>query len=263
MNNIVNTIASSVLSKNINDCTLQELQQLAETHPYAGAIQLLYAQKLKENNSDAFAPQWQKTLLYFNNPLFVQHVVNASPEATQSIKQPGPFDALNAEDTENITNEDGQQKTSEEVPGNVEADVPPIPGLKIEPIDPEKAALSFTPYHTIDYFASQGIKLSDDIKAADRFGNQLKSFTSWLKEMRRLPEAEVVSKFSRFENNKIEKMAENSLTGENAITESMAQVWVKQGNPRKAIDIYQKLSLQNPAKSAFFAAKIEHLKKQL
>ncbi len=81
--------------------------------------------------------------------------------------------------------------------------------------------------------------------------------------MRRLPEAEIISKFSNFEQTKVEKMAETSLTGENAITEAMAQVWIKQNNRQKAIEIYKKLSLQNPAKSAFFAAKIEHLKKQI
>jgi hypothetical protein len=35
-----------------------------------------------------------------------------------------------------------------------------IPTLKMEPIDPATAELSFEPYHTVDYFASQGIKIS-------------------------------------------------------------------------------------------------------
>ena len=56
-------------------------------------------------------------------------------------------------------------------------------------------------------------------------------------------------------------MAALSLNGQNEETAAMAEVWAKQGNKIKAIEIYQKLSLQNPSKRAYFAAKIEHLKK--
>jgi len=40
----------------------------------------------------------------------------------------------------------------------------------------------------------------------------------------------------------------------------MAEVLVKQGKSEKAIEMYQKLSLLNPSKSAYFAAKIERIK---
>jgi hypothetical protein len=43
------------------------------------------------------------------------------------------------------------------------------------------------------------------------------------------------------------------------VTESMAQVWVHQGKILKAIEVYNKLSLQHPEKRAYFAAKIEQL----
>ena len=269
MNNFLNTISSSVLSKEWHHCSVEELKQLAHGHPYSGALQFLYAEKLREAQPGDLSNQWQKTLLYFNNPLFLQHL--AATQGSASGNDPEKPVIMEEEETllnhpdEEVEPEIPETETIPATPETLqtEPEAVSIPGLKIEPIDPDKAALSFTPYYTIDYFASQGIKLGDDIKPADRFGSQLKTFTSWLKEMRRLPEAEVVLKFSAFEQNKVEKMAQNSLTGENAITEAMAQVWIKQQNPQKAIDIYKKLSLQNPAKSAFFAAKIEFLKKQL
>jgi hypothetical protein len=43
----------------------------------------------------------------------------------------------------------------------------------------------------------------------------------------------------------------------------MAEVWKKQGNTAKAIDIYNKLSLLDPSKRVYFAAKIEELKKTM
>jgi hypothetical protein len=39
-------------------------------------------------------------------------------------------------------------------------------------------------------------------------------------------------------------------------------VWLKQGNQEKALQTYTKLSLQNPAKSAYFAAKIQSINSQ-
>ncbi len=50
---------------------------------------------------------------------------------------------------------------------------------------PEKEELLFEPFHTVDYFASQGIKLREEEKAQDKFGQQLLSFTEWLKTLRK------------------------------------------------------------------------------
>ena len=58
----------------------------------------------------------------------------------------------------------------------------------------------------------------------------------------------------------IQTLAENSNTGAEVLTESMAEVFAKQGKTAKASEVYQKLSLLNPAKSTYFAAKIENLK---
>ncbi len=43
-------------------------------------------------------------------------------------------------------------------------------------------------------------------------------------------------------------------------TEAMAEVYLKQGMREKAIEIYQKLSLQNPANHITFADKIQQIK---
>jgi hypothetical protein len=56
-------------------------------------------------------------------------------------------------------------------------------------------------------------------------------------------------------------LATHSLAEENVDTEAMAEVWIKQGQPEKAIKIYEKLSLLNPSKSSYFAVLIEKLKR--
>ena len=135
--------------------------------------------------------------------------------------------------------------------------IPHLPDLKEEPTETE---LKFEPYHTIDYFASQGIKYVPEEKPPDRFGQQLKSFTEWLKILKRLPQTEIINISNNSSEEKIQQLADHSINEGEVVTETMAEVWLKQGNKEKAIEIYNKLSLRNPDKSAYFASLAEQLK---
>jgi len=59
----------------------------------------------------------------------------------------------------------------------------------------------------------------------------------------------------------IQQMAEKSNTEGEILTEAMADVLLQQGKLGKAIEVYQKLSLLNPLKSAYFAAKIDKIER--
>ncbi len=119
--------------------------------------------------------------------------------------------------------------------------------------------LIFEPYHTVDYFASQGIKPPALESSNDRFGQQLKSFTDWLKVMKRVPLTEVTRQIPVEKEKEVAAMAVESLDDKQVWTEAMAEVWVKQGEKQKAVQVYRKLSLLDPSKSAYFAAKISEL----
>lgn len=122
-----------------------------------------------------------------------------------------------------------------------------------------EVAVPFEPLHTVDYFASQGIKLNEADLANDKLSRQVKSFTGWLKSMKKLhpgklPEQdEVIQQI-------IQNAAEVSNVESDVLTEAMAEVFVKQNKKEKAVEMYEKLSLMNPSKSAYFAAKILSLK---
>jgi hypothetical protein len=130
-----------------------------------------------------------------------------------------------------------------------------------EPVPASTKDLVFEPYHTVDYFASQGVKLSQEETSKDKFGKQLKSFTDWLKTMKRLPATEISKNIDAVSETKVQHLAADSVHDADVVTEAMAEVWIKQGNREKAIETYNKLGLLNPSKKAYFAAQIENLKR--
>jgi hypothetical protein len=136
------------------------------------------------------------------------------------------------------------------------------PASKDMKISVDEGEPIFESYHTIDYFASQGIKLGQaDFK--DKMGKQLKSFTDWLRSMKRIGgPGETNTSLDEVTNQSIQRIAEHSVEEKEVLTEAMAEVWAKQGNAGKAIRVYEKLSLLNPAKSTYFATRIEQLKAQ-
>jgi hypothetical protein len=130
--------------------------------------------------------------------------------------------------------------------------------------DTKKAeSIVFAPYHMIDYFASQGIKLVLEDNPADSFGKQLKSFTDWLKVMKKIPPQTIAEKTDEREVDRIRHFAAHSVDEREILTESMAEVLAKQGMYENAIALFQKLSLIYPPKSAYFAFIIEQIKASL
>ena len=119
--------------------------------------------------------------------------------------------------------------------------------------------IAFEPLHTVDYFASQGIRITEEALTNDKLGAQMKSFTEWLKSMKKLHVSKLPEQNSLAEDI-IQSSAEISNIDTEVLTEAMAEVLIKQDKKEKAIEMYNKLSLINPSKSAYFAAKIESIK---
>ena len=133
--------------------------------------------------------------------------------------------------------------------------------LNIDTSGTTEDTISFEPLHATDYFASLGIKLSGEIQTTDKLGKQLKSFTEWLKTMKKIHSDQQAQQSGQAEIT-IQKLAENSNKMQEVVTESMADVFLQQGKAKRAIEVYKKLSLLDSSKSAYFAAKIDQLKEQ-
>ncbi|HET9824257.1 MAG TPA: hypothetical protein VFP87_02920 [Chitinophagaceae bacterium] len=346
----VATLVKSIFQKeSLQDCSVEELNTLAQQFPYFTPAQFLLAKKLTSAHDNRYQEQLQKLSLHFNNPLWLDYLLNGYSEETEtetmaesgapstaledekivetpveatfikseaeiaepireevnkSIDMPTHISMENdvvgtsrseepvAEETVEASNVDIPEPISDELtaaPGEIvqqqqqepETFGETVSGLasasaplhEEQLIDPDNAApklpdlskvpegeLTFEPYHTVDYFASQGIKFVAEEKPSDRFGQQLKSFTEWLKTMKRLPHAEMVKTSDASAEQEVQQLADHSVSEGEVVTETMAEVWAKQGNKEKAIETYNKLSLLNPDKSAYFASLVDQLK---
>jgi hypothetical protein len=180
-----------------------------------------------------------------------------------------PTDQAEPAQSDPPSSEDGQQATqvpllndetaAEEEVVNEEPVEPLNFRLNIDSPDTKEQEITFEPLHASDYFASQGIKLSGEIKPADKLGKQLKSFTEWLKTMKKVHPDQLPPLTGQADMS-IQQLAERSNKEAAVVTEAMADVLLQQGKTDKAREVYRKLSLLNPSKSAYFAAKIDQLK---
>lgn len=128
------------------------------------------------------------------------------------------------------------------------------------PVAPKEEPLfTFEPFYAVDYFASQGIKLQEDKLGNDQLGKQVKSFTQWLRSMKKIY-VEEKKELDTTEEQKVLDKATASNQQTDVVTETMAEVLAKQGKNAQAIDLYRKLSLLHPEKSVYFASRIEELK---
>lgn len=283
MSERIHALAQRLFGKaTIEECNLEEVKSLVQRFPYFAPAQFLLLEKLKQQGAEEYSTQLQKSILYYPNPLEFQYFMASERFYTEvDLEEPA--------ERQQATSDEPQVASGEKEEDSIETGLPVAttePGIageemgtalsnepqtvnielqtsNLEPqtsnIKPEPE-FTFEPYHTVDYFASQGIKLSQEEVSKDKFGKQLKSFTEWLKTMKRLPATQMAATVDSGSETKVQHLAQDSIHEADVYTEAMAEVWAKQGNTQKAIEIYNKLVLLNPSKKAYFATKIENLK---
>ena len=240
----------------LENISVQQLDDLVAQHPSFSVAHYLLTQKLQQKNNPAFEDQAQKTSLYFTNPFWLQWLLKNQHEEKSLIKNDEPV--INNQPEKKEIVEDKKDENNTSVNNAISKTV--LQQTVNASTEIKEETIAFEPYHTIDYFASQGIKFVQEINPNDKLGRQLKSFTEWLKVMKKLPQKTIEQSVDDTSNEAIETEAAQSITGKEIITEAMAEVLLKQGKTDEAAEVFRKLSLQNQDKSAYFAAKIDQLK---
>jgi DNA-binding SARP family transcriptional activator len=213
------------------------LEKWVQTHPYSASLQFLLAKKYALVGSPLFQEQVQKTTSYFPTALHLHQILQEQDQVQDILVD----DHLN----EKVTNLISEQFTQFKEP--------------IETIElAYEAEIAIAA--KADYFAAQGIEIDLSKGPQDKFTQQLRSFTAWLKVLKQKEGIPVMEEMAEENEKEIAAIAEKANTTADVITEAMAEIWLKQGNKRKAIDTYSKLSFIFPEKSVYFASRIEQIK---
>jgi hypothetical protein len=270
-----------------------ELERNASDYPYSSLTGFLLLYHYKKTKHPGFEKLAKKTALQFKNINWLQFLLDQtadektepaiiSPSYSEEEKNevneinPGEvtqtlYDQNSGYEVEEVTENQPLPEENFEIPQQAEeksetAEISKEQNFQkeyseetAETTEPPSGEISFEPLHTVDYFASQGIKITEEPVTTDKLGNQMKSFTAWLKSMKKLhpsklEERDVVT------DRLIQNSAEESNSNTEVLTEAMAEVLINQDKREKAIEMYNKLSLINPSKSAYFATKIESIK---
>ncbi len=235
-----------------------------------------YIESIAQGRKEGITPELLSRLyMYRGNWLMLYKMMGQQPE-----EQP----AVIAPETEFFEKKVLQELKVEDVV---------VPQLEVPEEDP-----LVVPVFTEDYFLHQGIRVSETIVEAEEFVEEnnagdehekslmvVRSFAEWLAFFKRKSEKEreeedgkralksmwqkeklaaAIEEESDEIPDDVFNMAVSSISREEGlISESLAEILVRQGKHEKAIEMYRKLSLRNPQKNAYFVGRIEQIQKNM
>lgn len=226
--NAANLISMMKMEYKPSEKCLQALQNMIADNPWFSIGQQLLAKEIQRFGKNDFEKYLNTAAIYSLNRKFLYNLLF---DPSQTIENEVELQNVNIEDEIELQDDGIKDEQQSE-------------DIKTE----EETVFD---YPVSDYFANQTIDVketSEDI--VDKF----------------LASPQKISIEYKDEKNGDGKMPENAETEpddeDGFVTETLAKIYAEQGYISKAIDVYEKLSLQDSKKNAYFAVLIENLKKR-
>jgi|GEM_PF-474212 len=194
-------------------------------------------------------PDQSETVVLPNNFMEAESTL---PEKEESHEETEP--AFNdAELIQPVFTEDYFKHQGVEVPGNIHGDFSTITE-STEPDDAEKSLMIMMSFNEwLLHFKKKQETVHKEIieqKTQKAVWQKEKLAAALEEEDDEIPE-------------EVFDMAMNSIAREDGLaSESLADIYIKQGKYEKAVEMFNKLSLRNPEKNSYFARKIEDIKRE-
>ena len=256
--------------------TNDNLKEIIKNFPYFQAAHILFARSLNQSNNILFSEALKNASLYSGNRKRLFELVNI-----QNKSEITPHIALKNIESSANTESDSRSEVEEIASNEIE---------KTAQIENHQDVIDATP---IEPIVEPTISIQADTPPpAIHFSEEKNSFFGWLNKLNKETEKNEFVARQPLGNPKIEKeqvdnlvdrfiqtdpriskpskaeffspiqMAKKSVEDNDMIvSETLARVYIDQGNTEKAIHIFRKLSLLYPDKSTYFAALILKLEK--
>ncbi len=283
--------------KELNESSLSDIQELVDEYPFFQTARLLLLKNLHQLDHIRFEPELKRSVLYIpDRTRLFELIHNLYPVADTESKP-----AVSEKEKDEVVEDTEEKPSSIDITGKVESvgDYFGIEGVsetlqggavdfsfqsnkddkKKEPVVPDD--------QLFDYEKSGGLEYSLNIYEHSPDMDQTRSFSDWLSAVghfttedekpqkggKKNRTASVIDSFlsnqksgersmRSAETSGIKEIKEQSaFDGDDLMTETLADIYIKQGHYDKAINIFEKLSLKYPEKSVYFAQQIKKAEK--
>lgn len=278
----------------LNETTLNELSEVIGRYPYFQAARMLYLKNLFLLNDDRYQAVLIKTSIYAPDRKVLFYLINQKDDIHTALHN--NFEKENEEkeiktfETEKST----LFKTEDLIDTNIlkpstDIETKKLPEKEVEEVKQKPINIADHVLNKINEIKKQSAKIRQTEKEEIFDINKQKNaeplfftFDEWLnyisshkEQEKTMPENSLIDKFldnaSSLTRIRVEQETDNEdLTKHlipaeelEIISEPLAQLYYKQGHYDKALKLYEKLFLNNPEKSIYFASLIQEIKNKL
>ncbi|MFO7721746.1 MAG: hypothetical protein R6V49_00840 [Bacteroidales bacterium] len=220
--------------KSLEETGVAELRQLAGDYPWCHTFHLILLKKMHTSGDASFHTQLNRSAIHVSDRSVLYHLIHGDRFSTfvarPYIPESYPEDPLQQE----------ERGTEPEIPVEIPADEL-VPSDAAEPEIPVEVP-------------------AEDTERAARMEPPVgKPVKTELIEKFIEAEPRIVPREGDFKES-VQIAEKSNIPAMDFVTETLANIYLEQGNRGKAIKIFEKLSLTIPEKSSYFAARIKEIR---